>query len=165
MKKRIVTIGLISFAVVTAALAGSFFFLPTTAQKSGSTRYEYAVINGSYSPYPAENPSVVSSAVNVCYMQSSGCQNEEVRSDVNIAKFLQDERLENNARARTLAQERAVQTAFSKAIAKLGNEGWEIVTAPTIEFDLIYTNPQGVQSVKEAGKTERQHIWFKRVRQ
>lgn len=165
MKKRIVTIGLISFAVVTAALLSSFFFLPTTAQRSVSVRFEYAVINGSYSPFPAENPSVVSSAVNVCYMQSAGCQNEEVRADVNIAKFLQDERLENNGRSRTLAQDRAIQIAFSKAIAKLGGEGWEMVTAPAVEFDLYYLNPQNIPSVKEASKTERQHIWLKRVRQ
>ncbi len=165
MKKRIANFSLIFLAIVTTALLSSFFFLPTTAQRSVSTRYEYAVINGSYSPHPAENPSVVSSAVNVCYLQSTGCQNEEVRADVNIAKFLQDERLENNARARVLAQERAVQTAFSKAIAKVGGEGWEIMTAPAIEFDLIYTNPQGLQSVREAVKTERQHIWLKRLKQ
>jgi len=151
--------------VLTAIFAVNYFTTPADAQRNIGTRYDYAVITGTYLPYPADNAGVASSAIQICYLQGTGCQNEEVRSDLSIAKFLQDERLENNPRARGLAQERANQIGFSKAIAKLGSEGWEMVSAPAVEFDIYYTNPQGVQAVKDGSRTERQHVWFKRARQ
>lgn len=150
-----------------AMVVGAVAFFTTSrseAQRNNPIRFEYAVINGNYVPYPADNPSVVSSAANICYLQVVGCQNEEVRSEINISKFAQDERLENSGGVRRLAQERAIQTSYSRAIAKLGSEGWEMVEAPEIEFDLYYTNPQGIQSVKEGAKTERRHVWFRRER-
>jgi hypothetical protein len=53
-----------------------------------------------------------------------------MKAEVGIAKFVQDERLENNNGLKGLAVERAVEVAFSKAIAKLGSEGWEMIDAP-----------------------------------
>jgi len=152
---------------LVAMVVGTVAFFATSrseAQRNTPIRFEYAVINGNYLPYPADNPSVVSSATNICYLQVVGCQNEEVRSEINISKFAQDERLENSGGVRRLAQERAIQTSYSRAIAKLGSEGWEMFEAPEIEFDLYYTNPQGIQSVKEGAKSERRHIWFRRER-
>ena len=147
-------------------VTGILLTFPTTdAQRSVSARFEYALINGSYSGAPAEGPGSASASVNICYLQTIGCQNEEVRTDLSVSKFLQEERLENSARNRSLAQERAVQTSFAKAIAKLGAEGWEIVTAPAIEFDIYYTNQQSIPTVKEGLRTDRQHVWFKRSRQ
>src|SRR5688572_30108668 len=150
---------------MVGGVVGYFATSNSEAQRNSPSRFEYAVINGNYLPYPPDNPSVVTSAANICYLQAVGCQNEEVRTEVNLSKFAQDERLENSAGARRLAQERAVQSSYSRAIAKLGSEGWEMVEAPEIEFDLYYTNPQGIQTVKEGSKTERRHIWFKRERQ
>lgn len=154
-------IGLIAFT----ALCVTWMFRPAEAQRSLSNRFEYAIINGSYYPYPADGPTVLSAAVNICYLQPAGCQNEEMKAEVGLAKFVQDERLENNQRVKGLALERAVEVAYSKAIAKLGSEGWEMIDAPAVEFDLFYTNQQGNQAVKEGNKTDRQHVWFKRSRQ
>lgn len=165
MKKAFCVAAVIA-VVVSAVLFGWNQFSETaTAQRASVLRFEYAVINGSYLPYPPDNASSVFAAVNVCYLQVNGCQNEEVKTEVNLSKFIQDERLENSGGVRRLAQSRAFQSSFSRAFAKLGAEGWEIVNAPEIEFDLYYTNQQGIQSVKEGAKTERQHIWFKRARQ
>ncbi|MDI1243022.1 MAG: hypothetical protein PSX80_13990 [bacterium] len=164
MSKRLILVA-VAMVAAAAGLIGYFATPRSEAQRSSSVRFEYAVINGNYLPYPADNPSVVSTAANICYMQIAGCQNEEVRVEVNLSKFAQDERLENSAGSRRLAQERAVQSSFSRAIAKLGSEGWELINAPEIEFDLYYTNPQGIQTVKEGAKTERRHVWFKRERQ
>lgn len=155
-------IGVLSFIVVAAL--GYQFTASSVAQRNTSVRFEYAVINGSYQPYPADGVSSASGSVNICYFQATGCQNEEVRTEVNFNKFIQDERLENSSNVRRLAQERAFQTSFSRAIAKLGSDGWEMVEAPEIEFDLYFTNPQGIQTVKEGAKTQRQHVWFKRER-
>jgi hypothetical protein len=150
--------------LLAAVVVGYQFTTPSEAQRNTSVRFEYALINGSYQAYPADGGSSASGAVNICYLQAAGCQNEEIRTEVNFNKFIQDERLENSAAIKRLAQERAFQTSFSRAISKLGSEGWEMVEAPEIEFDLYYTNPQGIQSVKEGGKTQRQHVWFKRER-
>jgi hypothetical protein len=165
MTKRIIIIGIVCFTAAASFLTAAFVFRPAEAQRSTATRFDYAVINGSYFPHPPDGPSVVSSAVNICYVLGSGCQNEEVRTEVGIAKFLQDERLENNARAKGLAQERATQLSYSRAIAKLGSEGWDMISAPAIEFDIYYTNQQGMPTVKEGNRNARQHIWFVRARQ
>ncbi len=150
---------------IAAAFATFTFLRQTEAQKSSSVRFEYAVITGSYPPFPSDGPTVMNAAVNICYLQHTGCRNEEVKSELGISKFLQDERIENNNAARRFAQQRAIDMAFSKAISRLGTDGWEMVDRPSIEFDLYYTNPQGNQTVKEGNRTERQHIWFKRARQ
>jgi len=165
MKQRIFLISVVCITVAAVFVTAAFIFRPAEAQRSIANRFEYAVINGSYSPYPPDGPITVSSAVNICYVLGSGCQNEEVKVEVGIAKFLQDERLENNARSRSLAQERSTQLSYSKAIAKLGSEGWEIISAPAIEFDIYYQNQQGMPTVKEGNRAARQHIWFVRARQ
>lgn len=164
MNRRFILVAIAAIGAIGGAV-GYFSTARSEAQRSNPVRFEYAVINGNYLPYPPDNPSVVSSAANICYLQVVGCQNEEVRVEINLSKFAQDERLENSSGVRRLAQERAVQSSFSRAIAKLGSEGWEMVEAPEIEFDLYYTNPQGIQTVKEGSKTERRHVWFKRERQ
>jgi hypothetical protein len=165
MTKRILIIGVVCFFAAAIFLTAALVFRTAEAQRSTPTRFDYAVINGSYSPQPPDGPSTVSSAVNICYILGNGCQNEEIRTEIGIAKFLQDERLENNARAKGLAQERATQLSYSRAIAKLGSEGWEMISAPAIEFDIYYTNQQGIPTVKEGNRTARQHVWFMRSRQ
>ena len=158
------TLAILICLTVTGLVIALAIFRPAEAQRAASSRFEYAVINGSYAPYPADAPTVVTVAVNICFLQNTGCRNEEVKSEVVIGKFLQDERIENTPAARTLVQQRAAETAFSKAISRLGTEGWEMIDRPSIEFDLYYTNQQGVQSVREGTRTERQHVWFKRAR-
>src|SRR6188474_1602452 len=120
MKQRILFISVVCIAVAAVFVTAAFLFRPAEAQRSMGNRFEYAVINGSYSPYPPDGPSTISSAVNICYLLGNGCQNEEIKTEIGLSKFVQDERLENNARAKTLAQERATQLSYSRAISKLG---------------------------------------------
>jgi hypothetical protein len=164
MRLRTTLAVLICLSVAGSLIALSIF-QPAEAQRAASSRFEYAVINGSYTPYPADAPTVVTAAVNICFLQNTGCRNEEVKIEIVIGKFLQDERIENTPAARALVTQRASETAFSKAISRLGTEGWEMIDRPAIEFDLYYTNQQGAQSVREGNRTERQHVWFKRTRQ
>ena len=165
MTRRLWIIGTLFFALAAVLAMAAFTFRPAEAQRSVGSRFEYAVINGSYSPYPPDGPSTISSAVNICYLLGNGCQNEEIKTEIGLSKFVQDERLENNARAKTLAQERATQLSYSRAISKLGSEGWEMMSAPAIEFDIFYTNQQGQPTVKEGNRNARQHVWFVRTRQ
>ena len=165
MRKAAFAFAILGFAGMLVFTVATRLAAPAEAQRGVSGRFEYAVINGHYLPYPADGPSSVSSAVNICYLQASGCQNEEVRAEINISKFLQDERLENASNARTLAISRASNAAYSRAISKLGADGWELVDAPSVEFDLYYTNQQGIQTVKTGNQSDRKQIWFQRVRQ
>ena len=78
MRKAAVVFAIV-ISIVAAILVGILHFSPATeAQRGISGKFEFAVINGSYPPYPGDGPSSASSAVNICYLQASGCQNEEV---------------------------------------------------------------------------------------
>ncbi len=64
-------------SVALVVVGGLYLFdKPAEAQRNVTARFEYAVITGSFQPFPANNPSFISSAVQVCYLQASGCQNE-----------------------------------------------------------------------------------------
>ena len=166
MQRSFLIVGFGVVAVIAAAAAVFQLMSPQAeAQRGSAVRFEYAVINGGYVPYPPDNnASSVSAAVNICYLQPTGCQNEEVKFDLNIAKFAQDERLDNSPlNVRSLAQDRAVQSGYSKAISKLGAEGWEVVAGPPTEFTVSYFNQQGARVFDEGAN--RPPIWFKRTRQ
>jgi hypothetical protein len=111
MRRSITFSVLIGIATVSFVIF-LFVFKPAEAQRAANSKFEYAVINGSYSPYPADGPTTVTSAVNICYLQHNGCRNEEVKAEVVIAKFVQDERMENSSSVRSLALERASEVAF-----------------------------------------------------
>jgi hypothetical protein len=143
-----------------------YFASPTSeAQRAVTVQYDYAVIQGSYKPYPPGDAGATAGAVNICYISTGGCHNEEIKAEVIYSKFAQDERLEGARDIAGRAQNRAMQIAFSKAIVKLGGAGFEMVDKPQIEFDLYYESGQAAKSVIDAPQTARQHIWFKRVRQ
>jgi hypothetical protein len=102
---------------------------------------------------------------NICYMQAGGCQNEEVRAEISFTKFFQDTRLGNSPKTRALAYDKAVETAYAKAIAKLGLEGWELVSTPGLEFDNYFQNAQRNYTVQEGDKDRKSDLYFKRPRQ
>lgn len=135
------------------------------AQRAVMVQYDYAVIQGSYKPYPFGDAGSTLGAVNICYIQSGGCHNEEIKAEVIYSKFAQDERLEGVKDIAGRAQSRANQNAYAKAIARLGAAGFEMIDEPQIEFDLYYESGQASKSVIDAPQTARQHIWFKRARQ
>lgn len=154
-------------AVIVLLLFGVFsrlVDLPTSAQKSNVGRWEYCAITGSYVPSGAENQATIAGAVNICYLQTAGCQNEEVKTDLIYNKFLQDWRLENTGVSKTLAFNRAQETAFAKAVAKLGAEGWEMVSTPTFEFDNYFQNYQGTYTVYQGNKEVKPDVYFKRLK-
>jgi hypothetical protein len=138
---------------------------PASAQRTSGNAWEYAAITGSYGASPTENPNVsFTSAVNICYLENSGCRNEEVRAGVPYARFLQDNRLDNNAKSMELARHRAVENAYSKAFAKLGSEGWEMIDKPDLQFDTFFQNASGTFDVLEGNRDRKADIYFKRPR-
>lgn len=141
------------------------FYFPISAEKSASVQWEYCAITAAYVPANSENQAFFSGAVNICYLQTTGCKNEEVKSELPYAKFLQDFRLENTDQSKSLGYNRAKDLAFSKAVAKLGLDGWEIISQPSIEFDNYIPNNQGNFTVYAGSKDTKPDVYFKRLKQ
>ncbi len=143
-------------------LCGGF---QTSAAKNSVVQWEYCAITGSYLANNSENQAVIEGAVNICYLQANGCLNEEIKTDLIYSKFIQDFRLVNTNSSIALAWNRARDTAYSKAVAKLGNEGWEIIAAPSYAFDEYVPNIQGSYSIYPNAKEIKPDIYFKRLKQ
>ena len=166
MKNRIAVVIALVCCLTVCGVAAAVFYFPASAQREVSNRWEYAAITGSYFPYSTENPSIVATAaVNICYMQSGGCQNEEVRAEINYSRFFQETRFENTEKTRGFAERRAAESAFAKAIAKLGQEGWEMISTPELEFDNYILASPGNYRVQEGSRERKPDIYFKRARQ
>jgi hypothetical protein len=120
---------------------GYLFFSPTSsAQKAAVQHWEYSTIIAAYSFNPTkERTNKIAGIAVVCYLQNSGCRMAEVKHEIDYTVYLQDRQLplvENNS-YRSNAGIRASEIAFQKALAQLGNEGWEIVGEPSIDFEFI----------------------------
>ena len=147
------------------SLLGYFFVnQSTTAQKITRSQFEYCAINAGYIPYTSDNQPVITGVVNICYFQNEGCRNEEVKTELPISKFLQDFRLENSVQSRNLASSKAKENAYIKATAKLGIEGWELVSQPQIGLDSATPNVQGNFTITEGSKNFQPNIYFKRLK-
>lgn len=165
MKDRTTLLAASAFGVAMIAIAAVLFQLPASAQRDASGRWEYAAITGSYVPYSTENTSIVATAAaNICFMQADGCRNEEVRAEVNYSRFFQDTRLENTERSRALAERRAAEIAFAKAVSRLGQEGWEMVSTPELQFDNYISSGPNSFRVEQADRQRKPDIYFKRSR-
>lgn len=152
-------------ACIVIGAAAFLFGQMADAQKSVSARWEYAVITGAYFPYTSENASAITvGAVNICYVSTAGCRNEEVRVDVGIQRFIQDSRLADGQSARKLARNRAAEIAFAKAMSQLGAGGWEMTSAPDLRLDKFVVNEDGFFNVIEGNYESAGTIYFKRAR-
>jgi hypothetical protein len=140
-------------------------FPPSSAQKKYVGQWEYAAITFTSIPYYSENQAVVTGIANVCYLQQNGCRNEEAKAEVIYAKFLQDYRLENTSNSKNLAYSRAKELAYTKAVARLGAEGWEIVGQPSVNFDVYIPDNQGNYYIGQTNKEVKPNLYFKRLAQ
>ena len=165
MKKLTYVAGAAVVVAITFFAVAQYFEPNVEAQKNAQIMFDYAAVTGAYVPYTSDNPSAnFVAAVNICYMKGDGCQNEEVRGEVNYSKFLQDSRQENTQAARKLAQNKATETAFAKAFAKLGLQGFEMVSSPGLQFDQYVPNSAGTFTVQEGSSERTADIYFRRQR-
>lgn len=153
-----ILIGLLIFGVGALSI-----FSPSFAQKKYVNQWEYAAITFTNIPFNSENQAVINGVANVCFLQTGGCRNEEVRADLIYAKFLQDFRLENTSGSKMLAFSRAKELAYTKAVAKLGLEGWEIIGQPSINFDAYIPDNQGAYQIAQTNKEAKPNVYFKRL--
>ena len=83
---------------------------------------------------------------------------------VGARAVLQDSRQENTQAARKLAQNKATETAFAKAFAKLGLQGFEMVSSPGLQFDQYVPNSAGTFTIQEGSSERTADIYFRRQR-
>lgn len=163
MKKNFWTFAALTSAALIFGILASSIYSPSSAQKRFQNSWEYAAITFTTVPFSSENQSVITAIANVCFLQSSGCRNEEVKADLVLSKFLQDFRLENTNNSRNLAYNRAKELVYTKAIAKLGSEGWEIVGQPSVNFDSYILDIQGNYIISSGSKEIKPNVYFKRM--
>jgi hypothetical protein len=109
-------------------------------------RWEYCAIIDAHPSDPAKVNLVMekyTGVATICYFGSSGCRREDITFDLSYADSLklridtrsQDANSPYVAAVRAnAASMRATESALSKAISKLGDNGWEIVGDNQITF-------------------------------
>ena len=103
------------------------------SRRNGIQRWEYCVVL--HAGCQATKEKYVGIAT-ICYFRSSGCRREEVVFELTYADFLKqaDLSLGESYNRSEAAPARAAESALSKAITKLGNDGWEMVGDGRIDF-------------------------------
>lgn len=137
-KRRIVAA---RFALLIAVMCSvGIMFLPQQAsaqQRRNKTQgWEYAAILSAGRAMPPESKDKSVGIATICYFQISGCRKEEVVFEIIYADFLKvaDPRQSESYNRMYAAPLKAAESALSKAIAKLGNDGWEMVGEGRTEF-------------------------------
>jgi len=117
-------------------------------QVSRRQRWEYcAIINSSFTNFLSPGDATAIGVASICYFQNTGCRMEQVKFDLNLAQFRKTlGPNENESYVSYAAREKVTQGALSRAITKLGDDGWEMIG----------------QSVKFADETNPRAIYFKR---
>lgn len=128
------------FALMIAVMCiVGIMFLPQQAsaqQRRNKTQgWEYSAILSAGRTMPESKDKYVGIAT-ICYFQISGCRKEEVVVELTYADFLKvaDPKLGEAYNRNYAAGLKATESALSKAIAKLGNDGWEMVGEGRTDF-------------------------------
>lgn len=164
--KRSLAAGLAAGSLLAVfALVMMFADRAVDAQRETAVRWEYAAITGAFPTLSNDNPTTTATAsANICYLQATGCVNEEIRADLTYSKFFQDMKLDNNATSRELAQAKVVEIALSKAFSKLGSDGWELISTPGNQFMTFLPNAGSGYDLHEGRSNRPADIYFKRQR-
>ena len=136
-KRRIITSGGAALIAVMCSLVIASFLQRSSAQQSRRNRtqeWDYCAILNVQPKWPRENKDKYVGVATICYFRTSGCRREDVVFELTYADFLKDaDAKQGESYNRTYAAPaRAVESALSKAITKLGNDGWESVATDII---------------------------------
>ena len=146
-KRRIVSARLASLIAVMCGLVIMSLPQRSSAQQPRRTAnqgWEYCAILNAGPKYQPEIKDKYVGIATICYFRTSGCRKEEVVFELAHADFLKEaDPKQNESFIRTYAAPaRASESALSKAIAKLGNDGWEMVGEGRVDFS--HDNKLGV---------------------
>lgn len=130
-------------------------FSSSSAQRVSRIQWEYAAIKSVYGLSPVNDKlNRIVGMVEICYLQPTGCRRQEIRHELDYGEFLQDRALPENYSSRAKANLSACEIAFQKALAQFGNDGWEIVSEPTLKYEFV--------NVDEFNKFENKSLLFNR---
>lgn len=162
MKRVFICIGMV-IGLLIFGISALSIYSPSVAQKKFVNQWEYAAITFTHIPFTSENQAVINGVANICFFQMTGCQNEEIKAELTYTKFLQEFRLENTGSSKNLAYNRAKELAYTRAIAKLGLEGWEIIGQPSADFDSYIPDSQNTFTIRQGSKEIKPNLYFKRL--
>src|SRR6266576_822415 len=122
--------GRIFIRLTLAILVMTVFAQAVSAQRAEKRpQWEYCAITQISAPFIA-NPSggMVGATASICYFQKDGCRREEVKFEATLTSLMMgvDPREMSQPWLSYAARERAAQGALAKAIAQLGDDGWEM---------------------------------------
>lgn len=147
-------LGIIGFGLLAFLTISTF---TASAQKNVRKSWEYCAITFASAPFPTqERVEKFTGSADICYFENIGCRKENVTIELDYGAFLQEIGSQENYQARQQASKRVREFAFGKAIAKLGNDGWEIVGDSLQNFDVTQTENYYV---------EKKAVYFKRLKQ
>ncbi|MEZ5425749.1 MAG: hypothetical protein R2747_05750 [Pyrinomonadaceae bacterium] len=156
-------------AIFCLTVLGVFltFYRTGSAQKNAQIRWEYGSIVAVYS-FSQEKGKLnqIFGMVEICTFRATGCQRSEIKHELDYGDFLQERGLEETIESRKLASQKASEVAFQKALFQMGNEGWELVSDPKLDFgtvDIDYYNKYAGKSYLFLGNGTGA-VYFKRVK-
>jgi len=127
----------------------------SSAQKLARGQWEYAAIISAYSFSPTKDRvNRILGMAEICYLQANGCRRSEVKHELDYGTYLQERAEQESFQSRSEASHKASEIAFQKAVAQLGNEGWEIVSEPNLNFEFV--------NVDDYNKFENKSVLFER---
>jgi hypothetical protein len=147
------------FLGICLSLVGFFgytaFNQTSSAQKVAKNQWEYAAITSAYSFSPTrDRVNRIFGMAEICYLQANGCRRAEVKHELDYGTYLQERAEQESFQSRSDASLKASEIAFQKAVAQLGNEGWEIVSEPNLNFEFV--------NVDDYNKFENKSVLFER---
>lgn len=123
----------VTMALLLVTLAGQI----VSAQKlPPPQKWEYCAITSSaFTKFVAEGDTTAGGVASICYFQNGGCRREEVKFDLDLAEFRRTfSPNENQGYVNSTAAAKAAEGALSRAITKLGDDGWELVGEAVFSF-------------------------------
>ncbi len=135
---------------------GYLFFNQTgSAQRNARLQWEYSAIVTvySFSPYK-DRVNKIYGMAEICYLQTNGCRRTEIKHELDYGTYLQERAEQESFQTRKEASARASEIAFQKAVWQMGNEGWEIVSEPNLNFEFV--------NVDDYNKFDDKSVLFKR---
>lgn len=102
-------------------------------QVSKGQKWEYCAITSYYATFtdpPSQPGAKVSAVASICYFEFAGCRREELKFELDLAEFKKSLKIDRLI----AAGEKATEIALARAVAKLGDDGWEMVGEVVFTF-------------------------------
>lgn len=163
-------IAFLLYGLAAALILSGVFTLFNNRSAAGSQaleQWEYLVVTDVYylKPEPDKINKIVG-IVNICQMNAAGCRNYQIEHELDYGKFMKNAELPETFQTREAASRKAAETAFYKALAQLGSEGWELIHEPVQGFGSVslYKFERFEQKSYLFSRDTTKAVYFKRLK-